>query len=172
MTTPAPQNPGIPTDPALAVDLSDMLDDLGSGEVSVHSFDAGISLGGGVVVGGGVEVSVSTEDGVPQVSIDAEGQFATEGQFEAYGSYDDIDLSTDAQTGTSDVSIESTDAAVSGGVQASGGFDFDLNVGPLEGGIPEIGLDVAGGFAADHGFDISFGHDHVEIHDAGGDNTM
>lgn len=184
MTTPDPQNPGATISvggagsaagsivDAFSVDLSDMLTDPGTAEVSIQSLDGGISVGGGVAVSGGMDVSVTATDGIPQVSVDIDGQFGAEAQFDSYGSYDDIDLSTDAATGASNVSIESADGAVSGGVQAGGEFGVDFSVSPLDGGVPEVGLDIGGEFATDHGFDVSVGYDHVEIHDGGGDFTM
>ncbi|MGO4205167.1 hypothetical protein AB4Z09_26210 [Rhodococcus sp. TAF43] len=192
MTTPTPSNSGIPSDPSasftaggagsaggsivdtFSIDLSDMLADPGSSEVSIQSFDAGVSVGGGVAFGGGVDISVGAPEGIPQVSVDVGGQFATEGQFDSYVSYDDVDLSTDAATGTSDVSIESVDGAVSGygGVQAGGEFGVDFSVNPLD-GVPEVGFNVGAEFAADNGFDIGGGYDHVEIHqEDGGDFTL
>ncbi|RVW07244.1 hypothetical protein EGT67_22040 [Prescottella agglutinans] len=187
MTTPAPQNTGNPSDSdvtvtiggagsaagsvvdSFSVDLSDMLADPGSAEVSIQSFDGGISIGGGVAFSGGVDISVANQDGIPQVSVDAGGQFGAEGQFESYGSYDSVDLSADAGTGTSDVSIESADAGMSGysGVQGAGEFDLDFGANPV-GGVPEISVDADVEFAADSGFDIGVGYDHVEIHDDGG----
>ncbi len=187
MTTPTSSNPSIPSDPSasisvggagsadgsivdgFSIDLTGMLNDPGA-EVSIQSFDAGISAGGGVAVSGGVDISVGATGGISEVSVDVGGQFATEGQFDAQVSYDDIDLSTDAATGASDVSVESVDGAVSGhsGVQAGGEFGVDFSMNPLDGGIPEVGLDIGAEFDADNGFDISGGYDHIEIHDDGG----
>lgn len=185
MTTPAPQNTttgeasvpettfsigasgtvtGSAVD-AFEVDPSDMLDSSGSGEVSMQSFDGSIAAGGGISVGGGVEVSLGAPGGIPQVAIDAGGQFAADGQYGVYGRYDDVDLSTDAASGTSEVSIDSAEVGVSGygGVQGGAEFGVDLGVSPLDGGIPEIGVDTGFEFAADHGFDIGGSYEHVEI---------
>lgn len=159
---------------AFEVDLSDMLTDPGQAEVSMQSFDGGVSAGGGISVSGGVDVSFSAPAGIPQVSIDAGGQFATEGQYGAYGSYDDVELSTDAETGTSDVSIESADGAVSGygGVQTGAEVGVDFSVNPLDGGVPEVGVDTGFEFAADNGFDIGGGYEQVEIHQEDGGAAM
>jgi len=82
----------------------------------------------------------------------------------------DVDLSTDAATGTSEVSIDSAEA----GLSEYGGAEFcvDLGVSPLDGGIPEIGVDTAFEFAADNGFDIVGGYDHVEITQDDGGSVM
>ncbi|MDH6284654.1 hypothetical protein [Prescottella agglutinans] len=186
MTTPTSSNPGIPSDSGVtisvggagsasgsvvdgfSVDLSHMLNEPGA-EASIQSFDGGISVGGGVAFSGGVDISVGAPGGIPEVSVAAGGQFATEGQFDSQVSYDDIELSTDAATGASDVSIESVDAGVSGhsGVQAGAEFGLDFSANP-DGGVPEIGVDAGVEFAADHGFDLGVGYDHVEIHHDGG----
>ncbi|BCN52097.1 hypothetical protein RE9425_04870 [Prescottella equi] len=181
MTTPAPQNTGASSDAsipeatfsfgasgsvagstvdAFEVDLSDMLEGPGSSEVSMQSFDAGVAAGGGISVGGGVEVSIGAPGGIPQVSIDVGGQFAADGQYGAYGSYDDIALSVDAATGTSEVSIDSAEAGYGG---AAGGAEFgvDLSVNPLD-GLPEVGIDTGFEFDADNGFDIGGGYEHIE----------
>lgn len=132
----------------------------------MQSFDAGNAAGGGISVGGGgVEVSVGAPAGIPQVSVDAGGQFAADGQYGAYGSYDDVDLSVDAATGTSEVLIDSAEAGVSGygGGAEIGAELVDLGVNPLDGGIPELGVDTGFESAADNGFDIGGGYEHVEI---------
>lgn len=185
MTTPAPQNTGPTSESsipeatfsfgasgsvtgsavdAFEVDLSDMLDGPGSSEVSMQSFDTGVAAGGGISVGGGVEVSIGAPGGIPEVDIDAGGQFAVDGQYGAYGSYDDVDLSVDADTGESEVSIDSAEAGLSGYGGAAGGVEFgvDLGVSPLD-AVPEIGVDTGFELAADNGFDIGGGYEHVEI---------
>jgi hypothetical protein len=186
MTTPGPQSTGATSETsipeptfsfgapgsvagsavdAFEVDLSDMLDAPGSSEVSMQSFDGGIAAGGGISVGGGAAVSIDAPGGIPEVSLDAGGQFAVDGQYGAYGSYDNVDLSADADTSEGEVSIDSAEADVSGYGGASGGVEFgvDLGVSPLDGGVPEIGVDSGFEFAADNGFDIDGGYEHVEI---------
>ncbi|WP_458683061.1 hypothetical protein [Prescottella equi] len=184
MTTPAaPQHAGITSESsipeaigasgsvtgsavdAFEVDLSDMLDGQGSSKVSMQSFDSGIAAGGGISVGGGLEVSIGAPGGNPEVSIDAGGQFAVDGQYGVYGSYDEVDLSIDAATGSSEVSIDSAEAGASGYGGVAGGAEFgvDLGVSPLDGGIPAIGVDTGFEFAEDNGFGIRGGYDHLEI---------
>ncbi len=132
----------------------------------------------------GVDIERSTQAGLRrspaihdilqrEVSIDAGGQFATDGQYGAYGSYDDVDLSTDAATGSSEVSIDSAEAGVSGYGGAAGGAEFgvDLSVNPLD-GVPEIGVDTGFELDADNGFDIGGGYEHVEITQDDGGSVM
>jgi hypothetical protein len=157
---------------SFGIDLGSLLESPGSTEASIESFDGGISGSGGIQTGVGVEASISAPGGIPQVSGGVSGQLETDNQVGAYGGYDNIDLSTDADAGTTDLSMQSAD----GGVSSFGGLDlgakFGLDFSPVDGGIPEIGIEAGAEFGTYGGGDLHGGYDQVEIHQQDGDGLL
>lgn len=178
MTNPAEQNatpsaaPFVGASPldSFGIDLSSLLEGSGSTDASIQSFDGGISNSGGVQAGFGVEASVGAPAGIPEVSAGVSGQVAAENEFDAYGGFNTVELSQDADAGTTDLSMQSGEGGVStfGGVELGGKFGFDFS--PVDGGIPEIDIEAGAEFGTSGGYDVHGGYDQAEIHqDNGGD---
>ncbi|MCZ4587716.1 hypothetical protein O4328_29180 [Rhodococcus opacus] len=147
----------------VGIDLASLLGE-GSADVSTLEIDGGISGSGGVQMSAGVEASVSTPAGIPQVSAGVGGQFAAEGEFDTYGSYEDVDVSTDADAGTTDVSTEVIDGGASGEAGIEVGGEFGVDFQPVNGGIPEIGIEAGGEFGTYGGYDVHGGYEAIDAH--------
>ncbi|MGW4482109.1 hypothetical protein [Rhodococcus triatomae] len=174
-TTPAaaPADDPNPASPLadLGIDLGGMLNDASqSVDLTIDALSGGLDIDNALEIGGGVDVSVSAPGGIPQVSVDGGGQLAAGGQFDTYGNYDDIDVTTDADTGTTDANIESMDgsAAGYGGVQAGAEFGVDLSASPTDGGIPGIGISGELGFGTQSGLDLDGSYSDIDLHNETG----
>ena len=172
-TDPATPDP-TSTASGLGIDVGAMNNDPNqSVDLSIDVVGGDVGVDSGVAVGAGVEVSISAPGGVPQVSVGGGGQVAAGGQFDAFGSYDDIDVTTDADTGTTDAEIESVDASAAGygGVQAGAEFGIDFSASPVDGGIPGIGVSGEVGFETQSGLDVDGGYSNFDLHSEPGYDT-
>ncbi|MFD4268198.1 hypothetical protein [Rhodococcus sp. NPDC058481] len=149
-----------PIDP-LGIDLSDLLEQPGTTTVSSQSLDAGISTYGGIQANSGVEISLDPTGGISAV---VEGGIAADGGFDAYGSYDSVDIATNSDTGTTDVSMESVDGIISAdaGIEAGGGIGVSLS--PGYGGIPELEIVAESGLDAYSDNSMDGSYDTTEVH--------
>lgn len=166
MSTPAGQNLSVGP---LDIDLGGLVSGPGSTTVSIDSVSGGMSAAGGVSASAGVELSFGAPGGIPQVSASVGGGISAGGESSIGGSYDSIDLTTDQASGTTEVSVQSGEAEVSGygGAALEAGVEVDLV--PIDGGTPEIGVSGGVGYDSYGGYDVQGGYEEVEIEQDGGD---
>ncbi|MCX5046664.1 hypothetical protein OG921_26165 [Aldersonia sp. NBC_00410] len=162
-------------------DLGDILNSPGESDYSSHTIQVGVGADTASEVGGGVEVSISAPGGVPELSVEGDGHFLSQGQFEAEAGYQDVEAQTDnptadepgtPQDGSMTLSVEQDQGGVSGygGVYGSG--DFNLDISPVDGGIPEVGVGGHGTLGDFGGIDAGFAHQDVQIdHDGSADGA-
>lgn len=165
MTNPAESSPAGPL-ADLGIDLGALINDPNQSiNLTSDSLSGGLSMDGGLKIGGEVNVSLSAPGGIPQVSVDGSAQFAATGEADAYGSYDHVDVTTDADAGTMDVSIDSVDgeASVYGGVEAGIEFGLDASINPLD-GSPDVGVSSGFEFGTESGFDVDGGYNGIDLH--------
>lgn len=166
MSTPEGQNLSVGP---LDIDLGTLLSGPGSTSVSMQSVEVGMSADSSIDAGVGVDLSIGAPGGVPQVSAAVSGGVSAESQASVGGSYDSVDLTTDAATGTTELSAQSADAGLSG--YAGGGFGagVEVNIGVGDAGIPEIGISGGADYGSYSGYDAQIGYEEVEIQQDGGD---
>jgi len=171
MSTPADQNHSVVQIGPLDIDLSALLEGPGSTTASIQSVDGGVSAASSVDAGAGVELSIGAPGGIPQVSAGIEGGIAADGQSSIGGSYNNIDLTSDAESGTNDLAMQSAAGEVSGygGLELEGGVGVDFS--PVDAGIPEIGISGGVDFGSYGGYEVEADHDDVQIHQDGGDGS-
>ncbi|MFI6432873.1 hypothetical protein [Rhodococcus oryzae] len=146
---------------SLGIDLSDLLEQPGTTTVSSQSLDAGISTHSAVEANSGVEISL---DPTGAISAVVEGGIAADAGADAYGSYDSVDIATNRDIGTTDVSMESVDGAISAdaGVEVGGGIGVTFS--PGYGGIPELEIVAESGLDAYSDYSMDGSYDTSEVH--------
>ncbi|MFE3290576.1 hypothetical protein [Rhodococcus sp. NPDC059234] len=152
-----------PLDP-LNIDLSELLEQPGTTAVSSQSIDAGISTHSSLHAGSGLEISLDPTGGISAV---VEGGVAAVTGSHAYGSYDEIETTTDTDTGATDVSMTSVDGSVyaDAGFEAGGGLAVTLS--PGDGGFPELDIAAESGLDTYSDYGTHGSYDTTELHQDG-----